>query len=514
MIANFGCSSTSTSAPTTPPATASVKQTTQQPTKQEMTIGVGRELVYGNTDSTYLHWSMNVWESLVSLDNNLQPQPLLAESWTQSDDKLSWTFKLRKGVKFQDGTPFDAAAVVTNVERLRKHPAVDALRSFGDLTKVEAVDGETVRFTHKTPAPSFPAMITMFQSAMFSPQVLDSEGNITKPVATGPYTLVEWKKGESAVFQASSTYYGSQPSIKKVTYRYIPDANTRVAALQAGEIDAIVDVGGVLPEQVAGLKNDPNIVISTQDVPTTHYMFFNCGKGPFQDVRLRQAASMALDRASLVKNAVSGFGKPGQSVITPMASAWSLAEVAPKYDTEAAKKLVADATGGAGAKAILLVSSGFTGRWPYKAMAEIVQSELGKVGITVELKTVDSAAWSKALKAGEYDFSLTPHTLLTGDPDYFFNSWMLSTGEMAKSRSTGYKNPEADKLILAAAAETNSTTRKSEYDQLQKIAAQDVSVTPLYHETSILAARKSVQNLKMDVQFRASVPSVTITDAK
>lgn len=482
--------------------------------RQDLTVAVGRELVYGPKDRSYLHWSLNVWESLTYSDEKLAAQPLLAESWSHSPDMLAWTFKLRQGVKFHDGAPFNAAAVVANIERLRKHPSIDALRSYGDLKSVEAVDGHTLRFVHGSPAPAFPEMISVFQSAMFSPNAIDPEGNLTSPIGTGPYSLLEWKKGESALLQANPDYRGGAPAIRKVTYRFIPDANTRVAALQAAEVDLIADVGGVLPEQVAGLKGDRNVVISTQDVPTTHYMFFNSGRAPFDDVRLRQAASLAMDRSSLVKNAVHGFGVPGKSVIPPIAARWILAGVAPGHDPESARRLVAEATGGAGAKATLLVSSGFTGRWPYKAMAEILQAEMGKTGIAVEIQMVDGAAWSRALKAGDYDFSLSPYTLMTGDPDFFFNAWMYSEGEMAGSRSLGYRNRDADALILAAATETNPEKRKAAYDRLQRMAAEEVPVTPLYHETAILAARSGVQKLTMDVQFRASIPQVTLSSGR
>ncbi len=190
-----------------------------------------------------------------------------------------------------------------------------------------------------------------------------------------------------------------------------------------------------------------------------------------------------------------------------MSTKWSLGDLAPKPDAARARELMQSA--GAGSKALLLLSSGFTGRWPYKALAEMIQAALKDTGLEVEIRSVDGAAWGKAMKAGEYDFSLTPHTLMTGDPDFFFYSWLHSRGEMAKSRAHGYTSAEADSLIEQGAREQSESKRKQIYDDLQRLAARDLSIIPVYHETGILAARSYVKNLYMDVQFQVALTKIS-----
>ncbi|MEA3341127.1 MAG: ABC transporter substrate-binding protein, partial [Chloroflexota bacterium] len=314
----------------------------------------------------------------------------------------------------------------------------------------------------------------------------------------------------SIILERSDDYWGEPARLESVTFKYIPDATTRLAALQTGEIDAIADVGSLQPEQASVVEQDPDLVLLQQGVATSHYLTFNSGKPPFDDVRLRQAVSLLIDRQGLVDHTLYSFGEPGISVITPHARQWVRTDIAPPYDLEAAKALAEQALGGERVEASLVLHSGLLGRWPYENISQILQAAMAELGIDVEIKTMEGGAWSEALKAGEYNLTMMPYTLMTGDPDFFMGRWVWSEGDMNQKRSYGYANERADELVVAAISELDPVVRKEYYDELQAIVAEDVPFTPLFHEVTIYATRKNVKDLLLDVQFKPSLDKAYI----
>ncbi|MBC7324804.1 MAG: ABC transporter substrate-binding protein, partial [Moorella sp. (in: Bacteria)] len=303
-------------------------------------------------------------------------------------------------------------------------------------------------------------------------------------------------------------YWGGKPKLAKVTFKVIPDPSTRLAALQTGEIQAIADVGGILPEQAQVIKGDPNLVLFSRPVTTTHYLLFNNKKPPFNDVRLRQAVSLILDRGQLVKEVLAGHGQPAETIFTSLATAWTVPGL---WTTDKARaKEIATQVKPAATKVIFVINSALANRWPYKPIAEIVQSELKTLGFEVELKMLETGAWQETLKKGEYHLTLTPYTLMTGDPDFFFGRWIPSKGQMNVQRGLGYSNEEADRLVEMAAAEPVPAKRKELYTELQRLVARDMPLCPLYHDVCLYAARQEVQDLTLDPFFKPSLEKAWI----
>ena len=170
-----------------------------------------------------------------------------------------------------------------------------------------------------------------------------------------------------------------------------------------------------------------------------------------------------------------------------------------------ARALAAEALGGGRAPARLILSSALLGRWPYANISQILQSMVADLGIDVTIDTLEAGAWNAALKAGEYDISMMPYTLMTGDPDFFMARWAWSQGDMNKNRSYGYSNPRVDELVVGAISELDFAQRKAMYDEAQGILAEEVPFTPLYHEITLYAVRRDVQDLLLDVQFKPSI---------
>jgi peptide/nickel transport system substrate-binding protein len=479
-----------TVAPTATPAVA-----------QELVIGLGRNFYYGPATWYSLHGSVGVWEPLVILDNAMHVTPVLATDWEVNGDGTVWTFHLREGVTFHDGTPFNADAVLLNIPTLQEEYS----RTLPNLSSLEKVDDYTVQFTMSEPTPNLPQLIAFFSSAIISPASIGDDGRPTAPVGTGPFQFVEYIEGDSIIIERFDGYWGEPARLDKVTFKYIPDATTRLAALQTGEIDAIADVGALQPEQAAIIESDANLVLLQQGVATTHYLTFKSDVAPFDDVRLRQAVSMALDRQSLVDHTLYGFGEAGVSVITIHAKDWVRTDIAPAYDMDGAKALAQEALQGERVEARLVLSSGFLGRWPYENIAQILQATVAELGIDVTIDILEAGAWNAALKAGEYNITMMPYTLMTGDPDFFMGNWALSTGSLNVNRSYGYRNDRVDELVVSAIKEIDPAARKLQYDQLQGILAEEAPFTPLYHEITLYATRKNVHDLYLDVQFKPSI---------
>ncbi len=486
----------------------------------ELVFGAYRDLVNGPNDPYYAHNELNIWESLTYLDNDLVAQPQLAESFQMAPDGLSWTFKLRPNVKFHDGVPFDADAVVANIQRYAKiSPRSSSFTNFnmqiayGEFDRVEKIDAMTVKIVTKSPNPAMPNTMSNFYSAMFSPKSFDDKGNFagaTAPATTAPYMITEWKQGEYSVLTAFDGYRGGAPAVKKITIRSLPDPSTRVNALKAGEIDALMDLGSIQPEQVDSLKANKEIKVSTQDIALSHYLYFNSSKAPYDNVKVRQALSMAVDREGLVKNTFLGYAIPGRSVIPPLAKKWARTDLKPAYDPAKAKAMAQEALGGKTVKAVLVLSTAQTTRYPYKSAAEIMQQAWKPLGFDVEIRIMDQAAWTAATAAGDYDISFSTQSLPNGDPDFIFANYLASNGASAKGKSFNYKNSEADALIAAAAREIDQAKRKAAYDKLQQIAMDDMVFSPLFYDQLIYACKTKVQNYTCDVSYKPSFPKLAV----
>ncbi len=476
---------------------------------QELVIGIGRDFYDGPETANLLHGSTGVWEGLTYPGENLEPVMQLATKITPDETNKVWTVSLRQGVKFHDDSPLNAEAVVKSVMRLKDNPKLDGYGTFLTLDKVEAIDDQTVKFTYKSAEPAFAAKVAYHGCPIFSIKSFDEAGKVTHPYGTGPFKFEEYKKGEELVIVRNDNYWGEKAKLEKVTFKTVSDASTRLAALTAGEIDAIVDVGGVLPEQASTIKENKNLVLLSRPVTTSHYLIFNNKKEPFNDKNLRKAVSLSLNRKELVDKVMSGYGEPADTIYTSLAEKW-VTKGLWKTDKAKAKELAAKVQTDKTQKLDFVINASLANRWPYKSIAEILQSELKEFDFDVELRVMEMAAWKDALEKGEYDITLSPYTLMTGDPDFFFGRWIQSKGQMNVARGLGYNNPEADRLVAEAAAGKDMAARQKVYGELEKLVAEDVPLAPIYNDVCIYATKKTVHDLKIDPLFKPSLEKAWI----
>ena len=454
----------------------------------------------------------------MGLDDALRPAPALAERWDLSEDGRTWTFALRRGVTFSDGTPFDAAAVVANLKRYQRisprpspYFTMDVKVGYGELEDVRAAGPATVTFHLARPAPAMPATMSNFFSAVFAPPSLTESGDFAgPPVATGPFKVVDWKRDESLLLERNDNYWGPSPAVRRIRLRSIPDASARVSALLAREVDAVAELGALLPAQAQQLKGQPGITVGADPITISQRLAFNCSKPPFDDVRLRRAVVHAIDPAAVVRDLVFGYATPGQSLLSPISKQWFSARGAPKHDPAAARRLAAEALGGARASATILVNAGAGQARPYKQMAELFQAQLRPLGIELQIQALENAAVTDLTNRGEWHLRFAQLGWANGDPDFIFDQMLKSTGSFNATARAGYRNPEADDLVAAGKTERDEKRRFAVYERLQELAGQDVPVISLYHEHAPYAYRDTVSGLRQRVHYQPTLDTLKL----
>lgn len=494
--------------------------------KQELVVGISRNLVNGPEDWIYTHTNLNVWEPLIRYDDQLRPTPGLAESWDLSEDGKVWTFKLREGVRFSNGDPLTVEDVITSIEHFRNvsgRPSIflsgiNFPEIYGDPTAIEKIDDLSFRIVYEEPRPLLIYSISNHYSAIFSAKNFDENWNFKDhPIGTGPYRLVDWKRDQYAILERNENYWGELPTLTRIELKLYPNENSRLSALKAGEIDALVELGAVSAAQARELRNDPNFVVTRHDSSCSTNIAFNGSEGKlFSDVRLRQALSYGIDRQALVRDLLYDYPTVAESImIRPNVDFFNPSEAAKfPYDAAKATQLVQEALGGQRAKAVLAFSppgEGITA-WPYPQMAAYFQAILQPIGFDLELKQLEAAALTDARNNGEFDIVLTNNCWSSGDPNYILGRLTSSKASLHTAQHGGYSNPEVDALLAQGLVETNPEKRQEIYFRIQEIGAQELPIAPLYDQPTIIAFRPYVQGLSQHIAYAPTFTEVYLLE--
>jgi peptide/nickel transport system substrate-binding protein len=489
---------------------------TSGPTNATAVLATSRDLVNGVQDPYFMHTSLMCHEPLVALDDTLAPTPALAERWSLSDDGLRWTFFLRNGVTFTDGAPFTAQVVVANIERnLKIAPRVssfftlDAKQAYGPLAEVRAIDEHTVEFRHNTPYPVMDATMTGFFSAMFSPASFAANGDFNgTPATSGPFKLLSWQTGQFALLGRNDAYWGPKAPLRQIRLPIIPDANTRVSALLAGDVDGIVELGALLPAQATQIKTQKGITVGADPISITQYLCFNCGQPPFNDVRLRQAVARTFDVQAVVANIVLGYAEPGKSLLSPFSKRWFSAKGTPRLDPAEGRALAQAALGGQRVQITLPFSTPAGQARPYNEIAAYLQATLQPLGLDLKLQALEAGALTDATTRGVWQMRFAQQGWANGDPDFIFSNFVASTGSSNTTSKGGYKNPEADQLIVQGRSERDQQRRYTVYEQLQEIAATGVPCMAMYHEFAPYAYHTALHGLRQHITYQPTLSSI------
>jgi peptide/nickel transport system substrate-binding protein len=400
------------------------------------------------TDSASLAVTYQIFEGLVRLRGaTTEIEPALAERWEASADGTAWTFHLRPGVRFHDGEPLDAAAVVWNVERWSRagHPQhADQVRAgqtfeyweslFGGfdeasvVARAEAVDARTVRLVLRRPHAPLLAGLAVAGLGLASPRAVARWGTQfgKHPVGTGPFRFVEWRAGQEVVLEANPDYWGPRPHVRRVVVRAVRDAAARLAALRAGELSGIE---GVNPDDLPAVRRDPGLALVFRPPSTTGYVAFNFHVREFQDRRVRRAFARAIDTRTLVGALYGDTGVVATQLVPPSMWGDHPGLAGEPFDPAGARDLLRQAGFPAGLRTVTwedgrrepLVLSYMPVARPYfpapKEIAEAIAADLARAGIVARLATVDWAVYLERARFGRLALYMLGWIADHGDPD-------------------------------------------------------------------------------------------------
>jgi peptide/nickel transport system substrate-binding protein len=433
----------------------------------------------------------NVYDTLVQPGADLSMEPALAESWEISDDNLTWTFTLRDDVVFHNGRQFTADDVVYSYNRIMD-PDVGAANGyrFASVDSVEAIDDTTVAINLNRPTPNLLVNIGAFKGMAIVPEEIVEDGSIdTNPVGTGPFRFVSSSPDQGIVLEANPDYWRADeglPYLDGIRFVQIPDPTVKLTNLQTGEVDW---VDGVPPQRLAELESDDSVVLERVPGGDYHYFALNENREPFDNVDVRRAIAMAIDRGEIAEAAQFGAAEANQTAI-PEGNFWYF-DYAP-FDvaaTDQASQLLADA-GVSDLTIEFLVTSDFP---ETVTQAQVIASQLADIGVTVEIADVDFGTWLDREGNGEFDaFMLS--WIGNIDPDDFYYAQHYSTGSF---NFQGYSNPDVDALLDEARVETDQDARKALYDQAAAMIVDDASYIYLYNPENIQAWGPQVEGFSV-----------------
>lgn len=450
------------------------------------------------TDNMSESITQMIYDRLVKFDEKLNIVPDLAEKWEVSADGRTWTFTLRTGVKFHDGTPFDAAAAKQSFDRvldpnlnLKRRPLFDMVE------KVEASGATTLKFTTKEPFGAFLATLAHSSSAVVSPAAAAKYGkDLAKtPVGTGVYKFVSWKKDEALTLERNEEYWGPKAKTKRIVYKPIPETAARVIALQTGE----TDIAAKIPfTDLKRFTNDNSFtVISTMSNGQRQFRF-NMAKPIWKDPRVRQAVSHAIDRQAIVDSVMGGQAKVSVGPLAP--STWGAPNLGPiAYDPDKARKLLAEAGFPNGFEITITT----TPRYEMGVeLAEAIQAQLAKVGIKSKLEVLEWAVF-RANYGGKkpaevpWDFFIMGAGPSTGDADWGLRPIFLSAPTNENNYGF-YSNKEFDEYILQAMKETNQEKRKELYRKAgETVYLKDPGAVWLFDNPYTMVASAKLKDLTL-----------------
>ena len=476
-----------------------------------------------NTTGTTFDASEPVYNRIVDFERGgTQVVPGLAEKWDISPDGTVYTFHLRKNVKwhsnrtFKPTRDFNADDIVFSFERQWKedHPFFRVTSSnhtyFQDmgmpklLKSIEKVDDHTVRFTLNQPEAPFLSDLAMPWAAIQSKEYADAmlkAGTPEKidqdPIGTGPFTFLQYQKDAVIRYRANPDYWGGKAKIDDLVFSITPDASVRWAKVQKGECHVMPYPA---PADIEAIKKDPNVTILEQPGLNVGYLSYNTTKKPFDDVRVRKAFNMAINKKAIVDAVFLGTGVAAKNPIPPSMWSYNDAVKDDPYDPEGAKKLLAEAG----------VSNLETDLWampvqrPYnpnaRRIAELMQADLAKIGVKAEIKSFEWGEYRKRLQAGEHQMGQLGWTGDNGDPDNFLYTLLGCASAQSASGSNIAKfcyQPFED-LVLKAKVTTDIAERTKLYEQAQVVFKEEAPWVTIAHSVVYKPMRKNVVGFKID----------------
>ena len=424
----------------------------------------------------------NVFETLTKINSDGTVSPLLAEKWEVSPDLKTYTFMLRKGVKFQNGEPFNANAVRFSFERAGGDKSTNKdKRTFASMDRVAVIDDYTVVILNKSLDPDFLFLMGQATAIIVEPKSADS--NATKPVGTGPFELSAWAKGSSVTLTKWDGYRNAAAiKMKKVTFRFISDPAAQVAALLAGDVDAFPRV---TPRSVPQFKTNDKFQVVVSGSRAKTILAFNNKKKPLDDVRVRRAICAAIDRKAVIEGAADGYGAPIGSHYVPGGFGYVDTTGINPFNIDKARALLAEA----GVKTPLQLSLVLPPPPYARQGGEVIAAQLAKIGIVAKIENVEWAQWLSGTYTNKnYDLTIISHV----EP--------FDLGNYAKAGYYwGYESPKFNELFDKIQNSPRPADRAKLLGDAQRMLANEAANGFLYQPQWITVARKGLKGLWKDM---------------
>ncbi|MDN4608060.1 glutathione ABC transporter substrate-binding protein [Sporosarcina highlanderae] len=428
----------------------------------------------------------NIYETLVNRDDDNSIVPGLAESWEAIDD-TTYEFKLREGVKFHDGEPFNAEAVKANLDRIRdKEVASPRFFLFEMITDVIVKDEHTVQIKTEYPFAPLLAHLSHNGGAMVSPKSIKADyaamtgdvkaGSVISlnPVGTGYFKFVSWTPGDEIKLARNDDYWGDKAHVDTVTFKVIPESAVRNADLQTGHVH-IADP--IQPNEVAGINSDSYARVNQKASSSLAYLGFNTEKEPFNDPKVRKAISMLINKEDISEGVYDGFGVLAKGPLAPGIFGFNDKAKPIEYNVEEAKKLLKEAGYENGFK-----SSIWTNDNPQRQqIAVLVQNELKKVNVEVDIEVMEFGAYLEKTANGEHDMFILGWSNPTGDADYGMYALFHSSQKGNPGNRSFYENKEVDSLLEQGRRESDPDERIKIYNKIQEHLIEDAPMAYLIH---------------------------------
>ncbi|OZI24853.1 glutathione ABC transporter substrate-binding protein GsiB [Bordetella genomosp. 7] len=456
------------------------------------------------------------YEGLFEFDKDLKIRPVLAESYEVAPDGLVYTFKLRQGVKFHDGTDFNAAAVKTNLERvLNRDNRLARYNQFNRIDKVEAVDDHTVRITLKEPFAPFINSLAHASAAMISPAALEKYGKeiAFNPVGTGPFVFDGWKQTDYVRGKKFDGYWKKgYPKVDSVTWKPVLENSTRAAMLQTGE----ADFAYTLPyEQAAQLDKSDKLDVITGDSIVTRYVSFNVQHKPFDNVKVRQAINYAINREALAKVAFSGYAFPAQGIV-PQGVAYAHKIEPWPYDPKKAKELLAEAGYPDGFESVLW--GGYANSTTQKVL-QFLQQQLRQVGIKVQVQALEVGQRTEWVQQAPEPAKAPVRmyyagwSASTGEADWALRPLLASEAFPPRLNNTAYyKNDVVDANIAKALRSVDDQEKAQLYKEAQEQIWKDAPWAALVTERTLYARSKKLDGVYVMPDGNINTGEITLSE--
>lgn len=441
-----------------------------------------------------------VTEPLVGATQDFVLTPKLATSWKQTSP-TTWEFKLRDDVKFHNGQPMTANEVKFTLDRTCNLNA--ASREMADYKSSRVIDDHTIEVTTNTNIPILPAILHYSNFGIIHPDSLNAQGNFSIPVGTGPMMYDSFDQ-QTRVFTVKKNpdYWAGTVKLDGVVFSSVPDHNSRTLAIEKGDIDFTVDLPYNEAERIDAL---PGINVEKYLTPRVYVLYVNFDRAPLQDLRLRQALSLAINRTDIVNHVLYGIGQPAKGFFLPSMSFGNKNLEQLPYDPVKAKALLAEMgykdTNGDGIVekdgqplTINLITA--TNRPALSPMAETIGSDLKAIGIQSKVEVMASAAGNDRVSAGTYDLNLVANNIaMVPDPGYILPKWFKSTGDTNKGH---YKNATLDAQIDDAMHTVDDKERLAKWNKVESDAYDLLPIIPVADYGVLIVKKDTVQGYKFD----------------